>query len=421
MSQPQRRVLLLAHSFLPLNSAGSFRAAAFARYLPAHGWLTAVATAEWSHEAAYDESLEGRLSSIDVVSRSPNWGGLRAWRKRGSASMLRHPVLAVGKVGCRVLPGRRSFDPLEYYIWTKRTLSEYLRQQQVDLIWATVPPGAPMAVAAWANREFGIPWVADFRDVWMPKAKGAPTATEQRRLRDEHQQIRSAALLTTVSEPLADELRKRHGKPVAVVRNGFDDEPTLGKSSSAPGCFTIAYTGRIYPWQEIERFLAGLRSFLDEPGVDMERVRFDYCGGQGERVLAAAKELGLGQVVRNLGRLAHAVAIKMQRDAVLLLHLTWPEPGSATTKIYEYLAAQRPIIAFPGDRDEVENLLRTTGAGACFASEKDVAAELRRCYGEWREHGRLKYGGRTEDLARFTRRSLSRELAALFDRLVPCG
>src|SRR5205807_973392 len=102
-------------------------------------------------------------------------------------------------------------------------------REQPDVIFSSALPPTSHLVARRLSRKARLPWVAEFRDLWTDNhafQRIQPLLTVERIL--ERWAMREADALVTVSEPLADTLRKRLNKPVFVVPNGYDpdDFPT---------------------------------------------------------------------------------------------------------------------------------------------------------------------------------------------------
>src|SRR5207244_11942726 len=49
----------------------------------------------------------------------------------------------------------------------RRKVEELIRNEKIDLIFATVLPGYTSLIAAWAKRKFGLPFVLDYQDPWV--------------------------------------------------------------------------------------------------------------------------------------------------------------------------------------------------------------------------------------------------------------
>jgi glycosyltransferase involved in cell wall biosynthesis len=186
--------------------------------------------------------------------------------------------------------------------------------------------------------------------------------------------LRRASAATTVSEPLARDLRLRHPKlDVHVLENGVE----LGQVARAHareggfrdrGRFVVTYTGNFFGRQSAAEFLAGIEWALEHEPTARGDLLVKFVGGLKPDELARA--LKLGDVVEHEPFLRHDDVLATQRAADLLLLYVAPGRGSEgvyTGKVFEYVAARRPVLALaPADNVAaklVERAGSTTSAG----------------------------------------------------------
>jgi hypothetical protein len=101
---------------------------------------------------------------------------------------------------------------------------------------------------------------------------------------------------------------------------------------------------------------------IDRKDVD---VRF-YGTSQGWLKKEIAQH-NLSDIVHQSGVVSRSTSLQKQRESQILLHLGWDDKnikGFYTSKIFEYLSAQRQVLAVGGASAEVvRDLLRETKAG----------------------------------------------------------
>ena len=116
-------------------------------------------------------------------------------------------------------------------------------------------------------------------------------------------------------------------------------------------------------------------------------------------------------------RVPYKEMVRLQQQAAVLLLLSCAEtPGVMTGKIFDYLAARRPVLDVPGG-DVTKALLLETGAGASGGTPEEIAAILLEWYKEWKRTGTVPYHVRAEKVGQYSRRQQAGQLAAVFDRL----
>src|SRR5690606_32777362 len=96
--------------------------------------------------------------------------------------------------------------------------------------------------------------------------------------------------------------------------------------------------------------------------VDAQHVLIEFYGaGNGARLAEMFAGHRYAHLVVDHGPVSRAQVIEHQRAAALLLSASHPGiRGWNTSKMYEYIAAGRPILSIPHDHDCIDELLQQT-------------------------------------------------------------
>ena len=229
-------------------------------------------------------------------------------------------------------------------------------------------------------------------------------------------------MLVTVSEPLAQKLRLlHHDKPVVAIPNGYDpDEVT--RSAQLMKEFTITYTGQLYQGkQDPTPLLRALVELASEGKIELKTVKVRFYGDTPYWLEQEIKRYQLDEVVSLHPKVLREVALQKQRESQILLLLNWDDPdevGVYTGKVFEYLAARRPILAVGGPRGVVTKLLEETGAGVHALGREHLKRVLFELYEQYRTHGYVPYKGCEERIAKYSHREMARHFATVLDSLV---
>jgi len=424
-----KNVLMLSYHFYPFNHIATQRVAKMAKFLPKYGWNPLIVCPRWTRENCefFDPNMVSAFEDSNVVGaieyRCCLSGGLIR-RMLSKCSVTMDPrILAVSAL--RYFARSLEKYPPELYYGVIRFLRRFLQTHHVDCIWATAPGPMAHAVAHWANRTFGIPWVADFRDIYDQKGLPEYERAKSYLRKIEPRIVSSSSAIVTVSEHLKKILQARYDSPVCIIPNGFD--PSDYQESNAFirqdwKVFSIAYTGKIiFPLRDPSPLFEALEVLISRRQIDSSKIRVCFYGTQADGTVEAllSRFPNLNGIVEVRARIPLAESVKIQKGACILLHLAHGgEKGIMTGKIFEYLGARRPILCIPGDHDCVDALLTQTNAGAICHNTEETAAQLLRWYKEWQNTGSVSYQGREEEIMKYSRQEQARQLARLLDESI---
>jgi glycosyltransferase involved in cell wall biosynthesis len=221
-----------------------------------------------------------------------------------------------------------------------------------------------------------------------------------------------ADAIVAVSDAIAEEVRALEPKgKLVTIANGCDFDDFAGLEHHTSDRLRITHAGHFHGKRDPKPFLQALAN----SGLDDVVARFagDFRAADREY----AESLGLGDRIELLGDVSRRRSLELQRDSEALLLLI-PESGGRgrgvlTGKIFEYLAAERPILAAVPPDGAAAQLVRDTGAGVVVPSDdvdalREALLDLHRRWqagsldgtplsDEWRK--RLARGGRVEELA----------------------
>ncbi len=402
-----KRVLLLCHDFPPVNSIAARRPAAWAKYLPEFGWEPFVIT---STEA-------GRISepmSEEEVQRST--GGLATVMRVAVPSRSKHtPVRVASELwDLTVLPCAYSRRR------ARRVLAEcHSTLPNFDAVISTYPETWPLLAAGQLSSSRNRPWVADFRD--LPEQLPIPRWMGRAAVWRVRQLTRAASHVLAVSDYHAVMLR-HGGQPVSIIPNGFD--PELARPATTPPArdiFQIVYTGKIVRGQCARPVVHAVNALVKAREIPAARIALRFYGTQPR---AFREDVDCPDLVVHpilLPQVSLSEALHCQRSATVLLLLQLVDAAKAagvfTGKLYEYLAARRPILLYPADRDGIGRLLSATGAGVGCYDETELKAVLLGWYREWERTGDISLPFKTDEVEKYNRKRQVQRVAEILDQL----
>ena len=274
------------------------------------------------------------------------------------------------------------------------------RAGHFDCVITTSPPPSTHLIG-WVLRSAGVPWIADLRDGWTfdPPRPAWPTSPQRAADRAvEQTSLARADRIVAVTSPIAEDLARRLGRKVTVINNGFDPEEVVTNHQQLdgflePGKHSLVHTGRAAVSGRSPRpFLEGLIELRRSYPRAAERLEVVFAGPTTSEERELLADPRLGGMVRSVGALERPRALALQRaaDSLLVLAAGASVRSVATNKLFEYLAAGRPVLVI-GEDSEAARIVRETKAGVIAQGDdpKRVAAVLRRLVdGEIEAQGR---------------------------------
>ena len=420
-----KKVLIIAYEFPPNPGVGGFRIQGLAKFLPEFGWEPTILTIT---------SAEKPNTQFRVI-QTPYFDVIGSWKKRFG---LETEEGVKKQFGITTHKNKKSLidfiliflqEIIAYpdaqkgwYKYAVKAGGEFLQEEDIDAMISTSSPVTSHIIAKELKIKHKIPWVADFRDPWSQNHNypyGHIRKFFDRRL--ELKTLLPADALVTVSPPWAKNLSVLHrGKTTYTITNGFDPAEMNTKSFGLTSKFTITYTGRIYTGkQDSSKLFAALRDLISDGTMDQNDVEVRFYGHEVDWLASEIEEYGLSAIAKHYGIVPREISFEKQRESQLLLHLTWEggEKAGYSLKLFEYLAAQRPILAIGLGNDMTRELLDETKSGIYAPTVGDIKRILRELYSEYKSKGEISYNGDRKKIDKYSYREIARRFVKILDSI----
>ena len=367
------KVLLVTMYFPPAGGGGVQRPLKMATHLPSFGIETHVLAPDdpkWVHR---DE--EATPPTQAWVHRVPYHGP----RGRIPSEEL-YALEGVGRL--RYQAGglfRRALVPDKSVTWAPNAIPAAIRlvkRERIDAVLTTSPPNSINLIGAAVKQATGVKWVADLRDPLVADADN-PVERLPARMKENVQRLIArlvasrADAIVTAWDGIADEIKAFEPKAgIAVIPNGADYDDFEGLEYTPGDRFRITHAGSFFGKRNPRPFLTALA----EAGLESVVARFVGELSMRDREWADGLELGDRLELLPFGSRRRSLAYQRDSEALLLLLPEAGERGAPVLpgKIFEYLAAERPILAAVPPAGAAANLIREAGAGVVVAPD-DVA------------------------------------------------
>ena len=410
------KVLIIAHLF-----HASPRIPGLAKYLPEFGWQPIVLTTPLGEnpDSRFGPPNDFREKNrvIETYGYSSPYGKKRLTSKKysGVRPFLKFLYRYYREIA-QYPDSEKGWKP-----FAVKAGYELLQKEDVDAMISSSSPVTTHIIAKELKRKYKIPWVADFRDLWTQNHNYPYSPL--RRLFEKRLEVKTlstADALVTVSQLWAKELGMLHKTEVYTITNGFDPDKTSNEKANLTSKFTITYTGQIYGKQDPSKLLFALKDLISRGAIDPKDVEVRFYGPEDESLAKKIEKCQLSAIVRQYGTVPREISFEKQRESQLLLLLKWEDPrerGWYSGKIFEYLAAKRPILATGGTDDVVKELLNETSAGIDAQTVEDVKSALRKLYAEYKLRGKISYQGNAEKVNKYSYREMARKFAEVINAI----
>ncbi|MDL2281692.1 glycosyltransferase [Parabacteroides sp. OttesenSCG-928-G06] len=411
-----KKVLILCDLFPP---AFGPRMGYLCKYLRAEGWEPVVLTEKVKDEQAF-AFLKGyaKVQRINYYPAKSKSGKRRQW----FFTFLRDLFWGY--------KDKRMF----------RKAREILMKDHYDLILCSSFRTFPLTAAAEVAALYKLPLVVDLRDIIEqysgqeylthrpPSLLGlgklliaAYTRTELRR---RNLALQQAQAVTTVS-PWHQEQLRQYNPRVELIYNGYDPE-LFFPAHKPTSHFIITYTGRLLStaMRDPALFFEALSLLIKENTIYPSDCQVHWYVDEASRkvITEEAAKYDLLPYMHFRGYVAANYIPEVLNNSSILLLLTnraasdGPK-GIMTTKFFESLAVEKPILCVRSDESYLAAAIRETRAGLAATDIEEVTVFLKQQYEMWKEQGYTAAAVDREAIQRYARPYQAKQFANIFNAL----
>lgn len=313
---------------------------------------------------------------------------LLTWKSKGW-SVVEFLQFICSKISYALIGRSLDFD-------AKRCVRVAIKNAKYDLVLCSHTASNLFRLGAYAAKLAKAPLIHDVKDIAEEHLQYKERLSWKDKLYLKGRKFYySNASVVVVTKLLAKILKEKDsGLNPHLIYNGYDPSVFAPVKPMKSEKFIIVYVGSIYPKmssRQLEVFFQGLVLFFK--GKSPSKVAMDfYCSNQ---VVENILKPIIPDSVSTFCRFQNPVQqeelnVIFASASVLLLFGVQPSGkiGAIPTKLFEFLAVNRPIVeAIYDDDSEVEQILRESRAGIACDSPQCIAEFLDSKYIEWQENG----------------------------------
>ncbi len=313
------------------------------------------------------------------------------------------------------------FIPDARKVWIKPSvgfLYKYLSEHQIDALVSTGPPHSMHLIALKLKQRLNIPWLADFRDPWTDidyyKEMKISVLADKKHKQLELETILNCSAMVVVSREMKENYEKMGSRNVQLITNGFDPDD-MGFQEVIPDTkFSVSHIGTLPPAFNLTGLWQILGELSEADPQFRDNLEIKLVGKVDASVIGDLSKYKLEKNLSLPGYVPHDKAAQlMKQSAVLLLVINQNSPnakGILTGKIFEYIAARRPILAIGPTDGDLSRILKESEAGTITAfNDLDLIRKtILDLYDKYLHNGLIN---REKRIEKFTRKNLTAQLA----------
>ena len=381
MNEIKRRCLFICHCAPPIGGSHGKRVRSFFEYLAESGWEVDVLTLSPSPGfPSYDRSLiDWQHEGVRIFRSFAGLTGMYYSLQRASGAQIKLNPMTSGRgiakkpfsilsrlacygaytlLGISAVIGRSLMIASTLIDWYPFAVYQGLRlagKHRYDILISSSYDCHLIAYAI--KKRTGLPWITDYGDPWAfnphvnrNKIKFQIEYNAERRVL----KLADAVVLTT-EETKQDYLTHYpflNEKKVVVIPMGADCDSYEEGAIERRDKFTVLYTGTIYQAsRDAEPFLDAVKLFFEKHDRQ-QSIEILFAGSLDNQLKTSIARRQLCDRIQLLGFIPHDEIPGLLMGVDVLLFLGNQGGLQVPGKLFEYLAARRPILFIKGDEKD---------------------------------------------------------------------
>jgi glycosyltransferase involved in cell wall biosynthesis len=349
------KVLVIAYYFPPMGLSGVQRTLKFVKYMKNYNWEPVVLTASSTGYYAHDYSLleEAEKNEIRIVRTGGNDINSQL-AKRGT---IKIPPEFIRKTLSML--SKTFYIPDHKKGWGTKaiiTAREVLKNEKFDLIFVTSPPFSAINMAVKLKKEFELPLVIDYRDLWYGNQFAFYPTPFHKYLHKkmEYSALKAADKIIATNRRMKEKIINWYKfltfEDIYIVPQGYDPEDftNLNSEKKVNNKMWLTYAGMFYEFITPKYFIKAFKKLsIERPDVTAN-IELHFIGFLRNENRKLIKKLHLQEYVKEYGYLNHHEALaKMMQSDVLWIMVGYGRNVDTLSsgKLFEYFGTKKPILA----------------------------------------------------------------------------
>lgn len=393
-----------------MGLSGVQRTLKFTKYLPEYDWYPYVLTVEPNNYYAYDDTLLNELDDKVKIFRTKS--------KENTRKTNTFPNFFKQNFGRYLLS--YIYTPDTKIKWKKKALElgeQIIKENPIDVIFATAPPYTDFLVAYELSQKFDIPFVIDYRDLWMDNQYNYyPTPYHKKKSEQmEHEVLVHANRIIVTTRFAKETLLKRYKflnhLDISIITHGYDhrDFENINISNKPNNKLVITHSGLFQDDRTPKYFLKAIAEAIKIKPELKEIIELRFVGLMRPNHTKLISKYNLEYICKLYGYVTHSESIRLLLESDVLW-LMMKDNVRSPGKLYEYIGAGKPIL-INSPMGSMRQL--ALDSGVAFATEpndiKQIIDAIMKISDLWKNNNLPKANKDFVNL--FSRRTLTSSLA----------
>ncbi|HMS33779.1 MAG TPA: glycosyltransferase family 4 protein [Ignavibacteria bacterium] len=427
-----KKVLIISYYWPPSGGAGVQRMLKSVKYFPGFGIIPYVITVK-EEQASYpskDESLNKDVPAEAKIFRTDTFEPFGIYSKLLGKKSIPTGFSNESNPGlfqkCSRFIRGNFFIPDARRGWIKFAFEEAARiieKENIDTVFTTSPPHSAQLIGLKLKKKFGVKWIADLRDPWTDiyyyEEFNHLSFARKKDLKYENEVLTSADRIITVSKDVkrifASKSDKIDPDKITIIPNGYDGEDFKNKNIfPEKDEFIITYTGTLADSYNPSVFFHSLKK-VTEMNPDV-KIKMRFIGNPAGTLIEEIRNISLSNNLELIPTVIHDRSVEYLLSSTILF-LVIPEikndKGILTGKLFEYLAARKPIVCIGPEDGDAAEIINECIAGKTFERTRntELTEYLDGLVKDWKTGKDISV--KNDTYKKYSRRSQAEELSKI--------
>ena len=381
-----KKVLFITYYWPPSGKASLQWPLKIIKHLPKFGWHPSVLTVKDDTFSDSDETFLKHISENLHVIKTKAFEPFNLYKKftgkEKESKLVASETISTKNKGLAhhlsIWIRMNLFIPdarIGWYFPAVKAGVRLINDEKIDAIVSVGPPHTTHIIGKKLSVKFNLPHIPVFIDPWVDIAyyqnfkRNGITLKIDNRL--EKSVLHNAAAVVFVTETMEEAYQKKYPflkNKAKVLYWGYSEEDfkDIELKEKTGSQKILVHAGNLFSYQNPAKLWKQIKKEIDNGNS----INIKFIGTVDEEIVKSISSAGLDPYTKYLGFLPYKKMISEVCSADFLL-VCATEPRHVPGKLFEYLRAGKPIIAYGDNNFEVKKILEDSNGGVMFKYDED--------------------------------------------------